>query len=291
VRTYGYSPTNIAEASPPVNILYPASLVASGAGLLQKGKQLTPGLGVSELGGSAVVYNLQPYTSSYVLMAVQIYSGLGPKHMLFSTPGDVYVLPTAFKAVNTSPPGISSVTAAVDKSGNGIAFVAGSNLSKNTRILFDGLPAPLQGVTKDGRLIVSPPQAPLGYIAAIAALNPDGQSSLFLQGENVSTFTYSTPVSASNSPSLAVSPGSLPTGQDVVVDVVGKGTNFIDGQTVVGFGTSDVLVKKVTVLSPTHLTALVNANVSWSTFTISVTTGLNVISQSQGAHVGADASQ
>jgi matrixin len=291
VRTYGYSPTNIAEASPPVNILYPASLVASGAGLLENGKQLSNGLAVSELGASAVVYNLQPYTSSYLLMAVQVYSGLGPAHMLFSTPNDLYVLPTAFKAVNTFPPGITSVTASVDKAGNGVAVVAGTNLSKNTRILFDGLPATIQNITKDGKLIVLPPQAPLGYVASVAALNPDGQSSLFLQGDNVSTFTYGANGTAQASPSLAVTPGTLPTGRDIVVDVVGKRTNFIDGQTVVGFGTSDVLVKKVTVLSPTHLTVLVNANVSWSTYTISITTGLNVISQSQGARVGSDTSQ
>jgi hypothetical protein len=289
VRTYGFSSTNTAVASPPVNILFPAALVASGPGLLQNGKQLSSGLHVSELGASAVVYNLQAYTSSYILMAVQVYSGLGPAHMLFSTPNDVYVLPAAFKAVNTYPPTINSVTPWVDKSGNSVAIIVGANLSKNTRILFDGLPVTIESITKDGKLVVLPPQAPVGYVATVAALNPDGQSSLFLQGQNISTFTYGVNGSAPASASLAVAPGTLSPGQDTVVDVVGSGTNFIDGQTVVGFGTSDVLVKKVTVLSPTHLTALVNANVSWSTYTISVTTGLNVISQSQGSQVGPEA--
>jgi len=291
VRTYGYSSTNIPEASPPVNILFPAALVASGPGLLQKGKQLASGLNVSELGASAVVYNLQAYTSSFILMAVQVYSGLGPAHLLFSTPNDVYVLPSAFKAVNTSPPAVNVVTASVDKSGNNVALVTGANLSKNTKILFDGLPAALQTVTKDNKLMVIPPQAPAGYIATVTALNPDGQSSLFLQGQNIATFTYGSSSGTPSSVSLAVVPGTLAPGQDTVVDVVGTGTNFIDGQTAVGFGTSDVLVKKVTVLSPTHLTALVNANVSWSTYTITVTTGLNVIAESQGAQIGAEASQ
>jgi hypothetical protein len=290
VRTYGYSATNIAEASPPVNILYPASLVASGPGLLQKGNQLTNGLGVSELGASAVVYNLQPYTSNYVLMAVQVYSGLGPAHMIFTTPNDLYILPSAFKAVNTYAPGITSLTASVGKNGNPVVLVAGVNLSKNTRILFDGLPVTMESVTKDGKLVVVPPQAPPGYTATVVALNPDGQSSLFLQGQNISTFTYGGSTSSAP-PSLAVAPGTLSPGQDAVVDVVGTGTNFVDGQTVVGFGTSDVLVKKVTVLSPTHLTVLVNANVTWSTYNITVTTGLNLLAQSQGTPVGAEAGQ
>lgn len=283
VRTYGYSPTNIPEASPPIDILYPAALVASGAGLLQQNSQLVPGLAVSELGASAQVYNLQAYNNTgYVLMAVHVSSGVGPAHMLFSTTSDLYVLPTAFKAVNAYPPSINTITPAFDKSGNRVLEVKGGNLSKDSRILFDGLPATSQTVSKDGRLVVSPPQAPPGYTATLVALNPDGQSSLYLQGQTPSNYTYD---SGKNFPSLAVSPGTLSPGQDITVDVVGKGTHFVDGQTVVGFGTSDVIVKKVTVLSPTHLTVAVTPGVSWSTYTISVTTGLNIIAQSQGAQV------
>ena len=114
----------------------------------------------------------------------------------------------------------------------------------------------------------------------MVALNSDGQSSLFL-APVPPTFTYD-PMSA---PSLTVMPSALTPGADVTVDVQGVNTNFLEGPTRVGFGTSDVLVKQITVLSPTHLTALVTPNVSISTGGITVTTGLEIISQALGHQI------
>jgi hypothetical protein len=69
------------------------------------------------------------------------------------------------------------------------------------------------------------------------------------------------------------------------VDVVGANTNFVAGQTVVGFGTSDVVVNQVTVLSPNHLSVQVTPNVTVATSGINVTTGLGVISQALGNQI------
>ncbi len=66
-------------------------------------------------------------------------------------------------------------------------------------------------------------------------------------------------------------------------------TNFIQNVTTLGFGTSDVLVNQITVLSPTHLTAVVSPAVTLASAGITVTTGLEVLSQALGSEIiGAD---
>jgi hypothetical protein len=59
--------------------------------------------------------------------------------------------------------------------------------------------------------------------------------------------------------------------------------------TALGFGTSDVLVDQITVVSPTHLTAVVSPAVTLASAGITVTTGLEVLSQALGSQIiGAD---
>jgi hypothetical protein len=86
-------------------------------------------------------------------------------------------------------------------------------------------------------------------------------------------------------PSLTVTPETLVAGNATTVDVVGTNTNFVAGQTIVGFGTSDVVVNQVTVLSPNHLSVQVTPNVTVATSGINVTTGLGVISQALGNQI------
>ncbi len=297
VRTYGFSATNVAVASPPImsGLATPSPVAASGAGLLQANNVVTPGLSVSVLGGAATASNLRPYPppTPYIAVDVQpsVAPGAGPKHMLFATPNDLYVLPAAFSIVNNPPPAITSVTPALDANGNRVVWIAGSGFfpppttaiatsNPTTTILFDGLPGVIQGVTKDGRLIVTPPPAQGGYTATVVAANSDGQSSLFIQ-PTPPTFTYD----PTGIPSLTVAPQLLVAGGETTVDVVGANTNFIDGQTMVGFGTSDVVIKQVTVLSSNHLSVVVTPHVTVATSGITVTTGLGVISQALGGRI------
>jgi hypothetical protein len=91
--------------------------------------------------------------------------------------------------------------------------------------------------------------------------------------------------------SLVVSPIVIPAGGPVTVDVVGANTNFVQDATTVGFGTSDVQVNQITVISPSHLTVTVTPNVSISSANITVTTGLEVISQAVGSEITATDSQ
>jgi len=74
---------------------------------------------------------------------------------------------------------------------------------------------------------------------------------------------------------LTVSPASAPAGRDITVEVQGTNTTFVDGQTVVGFGTPDVVVRRVWVTSPARVLAVVSISPrsSIGAVTVSVATG------------------
>jgi len=282
VRTYGYSPTNVAVATAPVT-LGAQSVPLVAYGLLQPDNTLTPGLSVDTLGGVASVNNLRPYSPPYTALYVSwtdFSAHQGAKHLLFSTPNDLYVLPSGFTAVSSAPPSINFTVPTFDGNGNRAVAIYGSGYAFDTRIFFDGQAATLLGTQSDGSLLVTPPAAAGGYTANVVALNSDGQSSLFVQ-PTAPTYTYD----FVGTPSLMVTPSFIPPTGDTVVDVTGVNTNFTSATTL-GFGTSDAFVKKVTVLSPTHLTAVVSASNAWvPTGGISVTTGLRIISQALGNQI------
>jgi len=295
VRTYGLSPTNVPVTAPPITkgLATPTPIEATGVGLLNANNVITPGLNIAVLGNAAVASNLRPYPppTPYIAVDVQVNvtSGEGPKHLLFTTPDDLYVLPAAFEVVFHGPPSISSVTPTLDANGNRAVLISGTgffpNQTTNTTILFDGLPGVVEGTTANGSLMVTPPPAQSGYTATVVAANSDGESSLYVQ-PTPPTFTYGAVGAAAPAatavPSLTVTPSLLVAGTAATVNVIGSNTNFIAGQTLVGFGTSDVVVTQVTVLSPTRMSVQVMPNVTVATSGINVTTGLEVISLALG---------
>ncbi|MGA2598727.1 MAG: matrixin family metalloprotease [Bryobacteraceae bacterium] len=284
VRTYGYL-TNVPIASPPVSVSSRAAIVAYGDGLMQNNTTLVPGLSLSMLGSGSnnavQVYDLQPYVDGYLSFAAAVGTfAAGPQHILFAVPGDIYVLPSAFKIVTASPPSITAVAPALDSNGNPVVSVSGANLTAGTTtILFDGLAGNVTGTANDGSLLVVPPAGSGSYSAAVTALNPDGQSSNFLAA-TPQFYTYG----PSDPASLAVTPGTLLPGVNVI-DVVGTNTNFIDGQVLAGFGSTYAVVNSVTVLSPVHLSVNVTMNspAAIPTTNINVVSGLALIAQSQGS--------
>ncbi|MBV8821030.1 MAG: IPT/TIG domain-containing protein [Acidobacteriaceae bacterium] len=277
--------------SPQLFVGVPTTLLATASsGLLQTNGTLTSGLSISTLGTPAVVYGVTPYSSPYIAFNVEVNNttGPGPKHLLFTTANDLYVRPSAFSVVQNPPPVINSVTATSDGNGNRLVALGVSNFQPDTRVFFDGLLAPIQGTTQDGRLLVAPPAGPSGYTTNIVALNTsDAQSSLYAQSP--ATYTYDPIV---GSPQLTVAPQYLTAGSTTTVDIVGQGTNFVAGQVVVGFGTSDVQVTNVQVLSPTHVvvTASAPAGEYVATSSINVTNGIRVMSQNAGTPVVSQAS-
>ncbi len=251
VRTYGYVPNGVAVPAPPFvsGATGPDTIEASGVGLLLN-NQVSPGLTIGIMGNDAAIVSnsVRPYQPPYPYLAVDLNvpgdAPSGPEHMLFETPSDTYVLPVAFHIVAAAPPVVTAVASYTNR----VAAVRGTNFNSGTRIFFDGVEAVRRAFTRDGSLIVSAPPAPGGYRANVVALNPDGQSSLFIQASPL-IYVYDN----ANPPSLTVSPSALAPGGSTVVDVFGVNTGFEDGFTFAGFGSPATVVTGVAVLSPTHL--------------------------------------
>lgn len=255
-------------------------LTAISIGLgLTAGGSISPGLNVWALGGGVTVRQVRSYQPAPQYLQVDFAlppSASGPRHLVFLVNNEIYVLPSAFYIVNSQPPSISGILPGLDSSGNRWATVTGSNLAQDTQILFDGLPA-TQVSYFPGAAVVTPPPGAANYRATVTALNSDGQSSLFLQAQAPATYTYD----PADPPAVFLSQNALPAGAEAMVEITGVNTNFAGGQTQVGFGSSDVLVRRVWVMSPTHLRAQVSVSPSAATGTslVSVVSGFQVISQ------------
>jgi uncharacterized protein (TIGR03437 family) len=257
-------------------------LVASGVGLITN-EAPTPGLRAGVVGSARVEDDgVQAYAPAPAFLQIEFqfnpFSSEGTRHLIFSLDEDIYVLPAGLNLVQKQPPSIGSVTPFLDNNGKHLARITGSGLFPGTRILFDGAPATIAGLDETaGTMVVVPPPGASNHSAVVTAVNPDGQDSLFLDVLAPPSFTYEPTVT----PFVAVTPIALPAGSEAMIEVLGTNTNFVDGQTVVGFGTSDVVVRRVWVLSPTHLVA--NVHVAPSTALISnqltLVTGFQIVSQ------------
>jgi hypothetical protein len=302
VRTYSYVNNSTYMIGAPVLLGESTPISATGAGLVETvnsstgATALTPGLSVSMLGTAAAISNLRafpPPNQTYIAVDAMpnMTAPPGPLHLLFNTPGNLYVLPSGFSVVESLPPLISAIGPAVDGNGNPAEAIAGAQFTAKTQVLFDGVPAVVQSQFSN-LLIVTPPPAPLGYTAAVAAFNADGQSSL-LWNPTAPTYTYSAGAASvvGANPGVVVSPKVIPAGGAVTLNVQGSGTNFVQGVTTVGFGTSDVAVNQITVINPTHLTVTVTPNVTINSSNITITTGLELISQAVGSQITATDSQ
>jgi uncharacterized protein (TIGR03437 family) len=172
--------------------------------------------------------------------------------LVFNYGSDIYVLPDAVNLVSMAPPQIRSVTTPNDK---GTVTVAGTGLGPDSRVFFDGLEAaasPFSGDRKDGAITVVPPTGQSGQTAAVTVFNSDGQNSAFWQDPAAPAYTYP----SGNAPIIqGVNPPALPAGARAMVEISGANAAFADGQVTVGFGTGDVRVRRVWVLSPSRVVA------------------------------------
>ena len=253
------------------------TVVAAGVGLGSNGQ--APGLNAKFAGGSALISggNVRPYQASgytYIAMDIGFMLGAdpGPQHLIFTTPDFMHVLPSAVRLTQQNPPAIQAVSSNSD----GTLTIAGTDLVAGSAVYFDGLPASIVSINvKTGIAIVTPPPGAGGQTVVLTVYNPDGQNSQFVQSASPATYTYG------NAPTPAIvsmSPASLPAGAEAMVDITGSGLNFVGGQTSVGFGTSDVFVRRVFVLGPNRLQADVSvaANASLSNPDVSVVSGFRM---------------
>lgn len=256
-------------------------LVAYGFGLSTETGPV-PDLRASVIGGSAAVAQngLQPYAPDPRFVQINLefnpFSGTGSRHLLFTRGGELYVLPSGLQLSQEAPPTIQTVSLAAEESGAPAVVVVGERITEATRILFDGVAARVIEALEPGRLLVEPPAAPSGHRAVVVALNPDGQSSWFLDGREPPVFIYREREPAS----FSVSPSALPAGAEAMVEIRGAGTRFSRGA-VLGFGSADVRVKDILVLGPERILAnvAVAANAPETLLSVTAASGLEVVEQ------------
>ncbi len=256
VSTYTF-PANVAVSQAFVSPLASRRfLVMSGVGL-STGTAPAPGLSVSVIGGSAVVPpgGLLPYGPDprYVQLNLEFhpFSGTGPRHLLFALNNDIHVRPSGLHLVTSGPPAITSLTTIPGPEGRPALAIAGANLRRGTRILFDGVPAAILSAENNGVLVVEPPPAPDRHRATVIALNEDGQSSWHMHGVQSPVYEYGPKEPAS----FLLDPPGLPAGAEAMIEVLGINTQFRQGRTEIGFGSSDISVRGLWVLSPGRLLA------------------------------------
>jgi uncharacterized protein (TIGR03437 family) len=283
VSTYSYFGQNGVHPAYVNFVPGPATIAAAGTGLGTNGKAAS-GLSVAVLGSGFIqaggVYGYGT-TPTYLAIPLNFILGAtpGPQHFIFSEGNNVYVLPRGLNLVNSDPPSVESVT--TDGSGN--AVVTGSNFTPQSQVYFDGVPAATT-VTDASHATAVPPPGASNQTAEVSVFNSDGQSSLFA-GPSTATYTYP----ASAAPQVTFAPATLPAGVRAMVDVAGVNTNFVAGMMTVGFGSSDVLVRNVWVLSPTH--AQVNVQIApgapQSALLATVISGFQVFSQPAAFQIAA----
>ena len=128
-----------------------------------------------------------------------------------------------------------------------------------------------------------PPQGASGQNATVTVFTADNQNSMLVQSANPVTYAYP----AANAPQISRDqPVALPAGfnadgTSAMVDITATNTNFVHGQVTVGFGTSDIEVRRVWVLSPTQLVAdvVVANNAAVGAWPVNVISGFQVAEQ------------
>ncbi|HVN07046.1 MAG TPA: matrixin family metalloprotease [Bryobacteraceae bacterium] len=275
------------------------TVVAQGNGITS-GPDSTPVTNVTALGapgGSLPEYSQQVYADADTSLNVSVdllamyfdYTATpaaGPEHLLFILPDDIYVLPQAIQMVQNPAPAITGVTPNSD----GSVTVTGAGLAADSSVFFDSLPGQVtvpyaadSTGGASGSVSVMPPPGASSQTATITVFNSDGQNSTFLQSGSAPAFSYP----QVNAPSATLSLAGLPQGASAMIQVTGSNMQFAGGLTTLGFGSSDVTVPRVWVLSPT--TAIANVIVSPSAATgatvASVISGFQVYEQSPGFHI------
>ncbi|HUK17328.1 MAG TPA: IPT/TIG domain-containing protein, partial [Bryobacteraceae bacterium] len=215
-------------------------------------------------------------------------AGTGLRHMVFNMGSDIFVLPNAVTLVQNPPPMVTGVNSNPD----GSVTINGTGFAPDTAIYFDGLTVP-GTFNSNTSITVMPPPGNSGQTSVVAAYNSDGQNSTLLQypGSPISNLpTYQFP--SSGTPALNINTTSLPTttgpgGFSAMVDISGSNTNFVNGQVAVGFGTTDITVSRVWVLSPIHLLAnvVVAPNAAIGSTEVSVISGFQVANQPFGFQI------
>jgi hypothetical protein len=262
--------------------------------LLPNTTKVRPGLSLSAIGpaGRFEPEYLGYFDNGYLLTVVDAnqVSQPTPVALAVTTSDDLFVLPAAFTVVPTAGPTISSVSGSTDALGNASVTLKGNNLGLDTRVLFDGAAASAIQQNDDGSFTVTAPPAIGNHVAVLDALASDGQTSMQTMASLPRpTFTYASP----DHPSLSITPATVTAGTDTMIEVDGFNTNFAEGQTLIGFGTSDVVVRRMWIIDrgKALLNISVNPGVIPGVTTVTASTGIQTLTLNAGLQIHPAAAQ
>ena len=268
---------------------YRGWMVFDAPGTLVGSTTVRPGLSVSTIGPAAGLESqyLGYFTDGFLYTVVDANQVSQPTPVAFAvtTADDLYVLPAALTVVPTPGPAISSISGSTDAVGNASATIKGDNLGLDTRVLFDGAAATSIQKNDDGTLTATAPPAIGSHVAVVDALASDGQTSMQTMGTlPLPTFPYASP----DHPSLSITPSTVTAGTDTMIEVDGINTNFAEGQTVIGFGSSDVAVRRVWIINSGKalLNISINSGATAGLVTVTVATGLQAVTLNAGLQIG-----
>ena len=260
--------------------------VVTGDGLFAA-NNLSPasGLSASVLGAPDMIQSLSayPYGAGYLQFQISTASqtAAGPRHVILRQGGETEVVPSAILLADAAPPAVT----AVQQNGDGTVNVAGSGIGPGTRVLFNGAVAAVQAAGS-GQVTVVPPPALPGANASVIVTNPDGQdSSFFSPAAAPPVYSYG----AGQQPSIQLSPASAPAGSKVIVDITGSNVDFATGNLQIGFGSSDIFVQQVWVISPQRAIAQlsVSSAAQQGSATVTLSAGLQFLELPGGFQVTA----
>jgi hypothetical protein len=180
-------------------------------------------------------------------LAVDLQFGLagtpGPQHLIFSARLILMCFPAGLNLVTGQPPSITSLTPA---DGSSALAVVGANLCSWQPDLLERFARRCSIIDAQHGTV-----RPLAVRADSVRRSPCSirtANSMFVEADAPPTYQYG----VAPAPAAVFAPASLPAGVEAMVEITGTNTNFADGQTTVGFGSSDVFVRRLWVLSPTH---------------------------------------
>jgi len=179
---------------------------------------------------------------SYLQMNLSVPAEAAPgvRHMLFRQNGETHVAPGAYRVTKAGPPEITGV----ETEAAGTVVVRGHGVERAERVVFDGAAGVIRE-REDGVLRVEAPAGLDGHAARVSVFDAEGQSSAMLDGGTGHVHVFERP----EAPVVRMETVYLPSGVETVVEITGTGTQWKQAPKL-GFGTSDVTVKRVWRLAP-----------------------------------------
>ncbi len=261
--------------------------IASGYGFVTADSKPVAGLRSTILGGSPAINNVRGFQNQFIVFDLFLSGFLseGERHMVLESGSETYVLPSAIQVATRRAPEVINVNwIAPAADGTRMAVVTATGINNRTRVLVDGEAAPVRNFDEGaGTLQIAVPNAASGHVARVVLLNPDGQSSLFLRPDAPAQL----PFTDSEANTFSITPNTINPASETVFDINAPGARFQSGRVTVGFGSSDIQVRSLIVLSSTRIlaSAVATPQATAANYTVTVQSGLNHLQLRNGLGV------